>query len=270
MAILDEVEISTVIIFYRKTVMNQNTSIIKVIVNGCNGKMGRTIIDALQDNQEIQLVGKAGRNDDLSQMMFSTKADVVVDFTHPSVAYKNAMTILQSKAFGIIGTTGLSQDQRNEIDLIAKDKKLAILLAPNFCIGAVLMTKFAAEAAKYLPYVEIVEYHHNRKADAPSGTAIHSAEYINSIVGETRSPIVESKDVLETGSQGARIGNIRIHSVRLPGFVASQEIILGQNGNCLKIRHDSIDRESFVPGVLLSIKKIKQLTGLVYGLEKIL
>jgi 4-hydroxy-tetrahydrodipicolinate reductase len=250
--------------------MSNSQEEIRLLVNGCNGKMGRTIIDALQNNEEFQLVGKAGRNDNLSRMITSTNANIVVDFTHPSVAYKNAITILENGAFGIIGTTGLSEDQRNEIDHIARSKNLSILIAPNFCIGSVLMIKFAAEAAKYMPYVEIVEYHHNKKADAPSGTAIYSAEYINSTVGATKPPLVDSVDAMEITSQGAKIGNIRIHSIRLPGFLASQEIILGQNGHSLKIRHDSIDRESFLPGVLLAIRKISKMNGLIYGLEKLL
>lgn len=243
---------------------------ISVIINGCNGKMGKAISEALQNTNDIRIVGKIGRNDDLSKVIISTKANVVIDFTHPSVAYDNAMTILQNGACGIIGTTGLSDEQRKEIDLKARDKNLSILVAPNFCIGAVLMMKFAAEAAKYLPHVEIVEYHHDKKADAPSGTAIYSAEYINSIVGELKAPSVESKDITEKSSQGAKIGNIRIHSVRLPGYVASQEIILGENGHSLKIRHDSIDRESFIPGILLAIRKINNFVGLIYGLDKLL
>lgn len=250
--------------------MNHKQEAIKVIINGYNGKMGRTIAEALQNHDDIKLVGKTGRNDDISQKILSTNADVVVDFTHPSVAYINAMSILQSGAYGIIGTTGLSEEQRDEIDIEAKSKNLSILVAPNFCIGAVLMMKFAAEAAKYMPNIEIVEYHHDRKADAPSGTAIYTAEYINSIAGLTKAPSIESCDVKETSSLGTKIGNIRIHSVRLPGYVASQEVILGESGHTLKIRHDSIDRESFVPGVLLAIRKINQFTGLVYGLDKIL
>lgn len=243
---------------------------IRVLVNGCTGKMGQTIINALHKDNSIYLAGKAGRNDNLRDMILSAKADVVVDFTHPSVAYSNALTILSCGACGIIGTTGFSDKQRNEIDKLARDKDLSVLIAPNFCIGAVLMTKFAAEAARYMPSVEIVEYHHDCKADAPSGTALYSAEYINSVAGETKAPQVESTDLLEESSKGARIGNIRIHSVRLPGFVASQEIILGDNGNTLKIRHDSIDRESFIPGIILAIKKIQDHKGLIYGLDKLL
>lgn len=250
--------------------MKQKTEKIKVIINGSNGRMGKTIIDALQINDEIQIVGKAGRNDNLSLMITSTDADVVVDFTHPSVAYKNSLEILQNGAHAIVGTTGLTQEQRIEIDAFARKRNLAVLIAPNFCIGAVLMIKFAAEAAKYMPNVEIVEYHHDQKADAPSGTAIYSAEYINSVAGKTNSAFIESKDVFQTSSLGVKIGNIRVHSIRLPGFIASQEILLGENGHTLKIRHDSTDRESFVPGVLLAIKKIHQFVGLVYGLENLM
>jgi 4-hydroxy-tetrahydrodipicolinate reductase len=244
--------------------------LIRVIVNGCNGKMGKTIITGLQDNNEIQLVGKTGRNDNLEQEIKFKKARVVVDFTHPSSVYNNIKIILNNKSHAIVGTTGLNEDQRADIDRIAKENGVGVLIAPNFAIGAILMMKFAAEAAKYMPHVEIIEYHHDQKADAPSGTAIKTAEYIISKTGILRKPAVESEEMYESASQGARAGNIRIHAVRLPGFVASQEVIFGETGQTLKIRHDSINRSSFIPGIILGIQKISNYTGLVYGLENLL
>lgn len=243
---------------------------IRVVVNGCNGKMGKEIITALSNHNEIELVGQTGRKDDLAGEIKSKKARVVVDFTHPSAVYDNIRTIIESGAHAVVGTTGLREDQKAEINSLAKDRGLGVLIAPNFCIGAVLMMKFAAEAAKYLPYVEIVEYHHNQKADSPSGTAVKTAELINSAVGKTRPPLIESREELGLSSLGAKIGNIRVHSVRLPGFLASQEVILGENGETLKIRHDTINRESFIPGVLLGIKNIMNYKGLLDGLEQIL
>jgi 4-hydroxy-tetrahydrodipicolinate reductase len=153
---------------------------------------------------------------------------------------------------------------------MALENGVGVLIAPNFCIGAVLMTKFAAEAAVYLPDVEIVEYHHDQKADAPSGTAIYTAEYINSKTGKTNPPALKSKEMLSDNSKGACIGNIRIHAVRLPGFVASQEVILGGMGHTLKIRHDTTSRASFMPGILHAIKNIIGKSGLFYGLETLL
>lgn len=231
--------------------------------------MGREVVNALQNSDEIKLVGQTGRNDNLQLEIEKKKAQIVVDFTHPSVVYENIIKIIKSGAHAVVGTTGLAECQKEEIDKLAKNLNKAVLIAPNFCIGAILMMKFAAEAAKYMPYVEIIEYHHNQKADAPSGTAIYTAQYINSLNETNKSPI-ESIEQLESNSQGARIGNINIHAVRLPGFVASQEVILGENGQTLKIRHDTISRESFIPGVLLAIKKIGSCVGLIYGMEKLL
>ena len=243
---------------------------INVIVNGCNGQMGKKIIEVLQKNEEIKLVGKTGRDDNLEAEIKTKKAHVVIDFTNHSVVYDNIIKIIKTGAHAVIGTSGINKNQRIEIDKLARKNNLGVLIAPNFSIGAILMMKFAAEAAKYIPNVEIIEYHHDRKADAPSGTAIHTAEYINSIAGITKKPLVESNEVLESASLGARIENIRIHAVRLPGFVASQEVILSENGQTLKIRHDTTNRESFIPGILLGIKKISNFVGLIYGLENIL
>jgi 4-hydroxy-tetrahydrodipicolinate reductase len=243
---------------------------IRVIVNGSNGQMGKEIIRALVKNNEIDLVGQTGRNDNLESEIKSKKAQVVVDFTHPSVVFGNIKTIINSGAHAVVGTTGLKEDQKTEINKLAKNSRLGVLIAPNFSIGAILMMKFAAEAANYLPYVEIIEYHHNQKADSPSGTAVKTAEFINSAAGITNPPIIESKEQFDLPSRGAKIGNIRIHAVRLPGFIASQEVLLSENGQTLKIRHDTINRESFIPGVLLGIKNIMNYEGLIDGLEHIL
>jgi 4-hydroxy-tetrahydrodipicolinate reductase len=243
---------------------------IKVIVNGCNGKIGKEIVQAVKLDGELELVGQTGTKDNLAEIIRNGNADAVIDFTNPQVAYKNAETIIANHCNAIIGTTGITPEQRASLGSMAMENKVGILIAPNFCIGAILMMKFAAEAAKYMPNVEIIEYHHDQKADSPSGTAISTAEYINSKVAKTNPPSVVSQEMLNENSQGAKIGNIRIHAVRLPGFVASQEVIFGENGHTLKIRHDAINRESYLPGILQSTKKIIGKIGLFYGLETLI
>ncbi|HMA65138.1 MAG TPA: 4-hydroxy-tetrahydrodipicolinate reductase [Chitinispirillaceae bacterium] len=244
---------------------------IRVLVNGSSGKMGRAIVTAIKLDNEIQLAGEANSKDNLSDIIKQTKPDIVVDFTTPHTAFRNAETIASCKCNGIIGTTGITSDQRTALHEIALKNGRGILIAPNFCIGAVVMMKLAAEAAKYLPNVEIIEYHHDHKADAPSGTAITTAEYINDAnVNKINAPAVQSSELLNDRSQGAKIGNIRIHAVRLPGFIASQEVILGGEGQTLTIRHDTINRESFIPGIIYAVKNIIDKKGLIYGLEKLL
>jgi len=232
--------------------------------------MGRTIIDAVEREPDLELAGRAGSRDDLQGMISRTSPDVVVDVTVPEAAYKNALTIVSCKCNGVMGTTGISPAERDELGALAAKNGTGLLIAPNFCIGAVLMMKMAAEAARYLPNVEIVEYHHDHKADAPSGTAIATAEFINRMVTGIRSPAVESRELLDGHSRGARNGAIPIHAVRLPGFVASQEVIFGGEGHTLRIRHDTTDRRAYMPGVLHSVRNLPGKTGLYYGLESLL
>lgn len=243
---------------------------IKVVVNGAKGKMGREVVKAINNDKELTLAGSADLGDDLGKIIKDSAAQVVVDFTTPDVRMENIKTILSNGSSAVVGTTGFTDKDLKEIEKLCKENKVGALVAPNFGIGAVLMMQFAAEAAKHLPNVEIVEYHHDNKADAPSGTAIKTAQLINETVGKTNRPNVESKELLKEAALGAKVGNIPIHAVRLPGFVASQEVILGGLGQTLKIRHDTINRESFMPGVVLACKKMIDIKELVYGLEKIL
>lgn len=243
---------------------------INIIVNGAKGKMGQETIRAIKADPELKVVGEADQDDNLGSLIKNTKADVVVDFTNPAVRMQNVKAIITNGAHAVIGTTGFTDADLKEISKLCESTKKNVLIAPNFGIGAVLMMQFAAQAAKYMPHVEIIEYHHDAKADAPSGTAIKTAQLINEAVGETKPPKVESEEMLKERSQGAKVGNIRLHAVRLPGFVASQEVIFGGQGQTLKIRHDTINRESFMPGVIMACKKIGQHKGLIYGLEKIL
>jgi 4-hydroxy-tetrahydrodipicolinate reductase len=243
---------------------------LKILVNGAKGKMGQETVKAIRADKELSLVGETDQGDDLGAAIKKFGAQVVVDFTNPAVRMEVITIILNSGVRAVVGTTGFTPEDLKTIEKLCQKNKTAALIAPNFSIGAVLMMQYAAQAAKYLPQVEIIEYHHDQKADAPSGTAIKTAQLINEAIGKTLEPKVQSKEMLKEPSLGAKVGNIRIHAVRLPGFVASQEVIFGGQGQTLKIRHDTINRECFMPGVILACKKIISLQGLIYGLEKIL
>lgn len=264
---------------------------IRVAVCGAKGKMGQEVVKTVLNDAELKLAGVVDPhglgesvNDffgtdqepgmqfdqDLKVLLAREKPDVCVDFTNPDVVYPNTMAMIEAGCRPVIGTTGLTPEQLQEIDNALKARGLGGMVVPNFAIGAVLMMKFAQEAAKYFDHAEIIELHHNRKADAPSGTALKTAELMRqsqSTFGPTNSP---EKEVI-AGARGATdAANIHIHSVRLPGYIAHQEVIFGGPGQILTIRHDSMDRACFMPGVALSAKKVMQLQGLVYGLEHIL
>lgn len=242
---------------------------IKVLVNGAKGRMGSETVRAVANAVDLELVGQTDMGDDLAQAIRDTKAEVVVDFTLPAAAMKNVRAILQNKAHAIVGTTGLSSTNLSEIKKLCSKNRVNCVVAPNFAIGAVLMMKFAKEAAHYMPEVEIIELHHDKKVDSPSGTAIKTAELIladrKNIKRKTRKDVQKVKNC-----RGGSLGGIHIHSVRLQGLVAHQEVIFGGLGQTLKIRHDSISRESFMPGVTMAIRKVKKIKGLVYGLENLL
>lgn len=264
---------------------------IKVIVNGAAGKMGKEAVKAICNDKELELVGAvdlkevgvdAGTvagigivgvqiSDNLANIIKATKADVVVDLTHPSAVMENAKTILSNSANAVIGTTGVTEENLNEMKSLCAKHKVNAIVAPNFAIGAVLMMKFSKAAAKYMPNVEIIELHHDQKADAPSGTAIKTAEMILTEQAKKELPKGKIKEVEKIdGVRGGNMEGIHIHSVRLPGLVAHQQVIFGGVGQTLTIRHDSISRESFMPGVILCIKKAAEVKGLVYGLDNLL
>lgn len=241
---------------------------IKILVNGAMGKMGHVITHMVEAEKDFQLVGKADRNDDLANCIQQTKPDLVIDFTHPSVGYQNAKIILENKVSPVIGTTGFSAEEITNLKQLAKDKKIGGIIAPNFSIGGVLMMKYAKDAANYLADVEIIELHHDAKADSPSGTAIKTAEMIAEVKNKISRNIKEKETL--AGARGAKFADIHIHAVRLPGFVANQEVIFGGPGETLKICHSTINREAFMPGVKLACRKVLQLHELVYGLEHLL
>ena len=242
---------------------------IRVIVNGAKGRMGQQTVQAVQEADGLELVASCDMEDDLAAEIAATEAQVVVDFTQPDSAFGNAKTIIQSGAHPVIGTTGFAPEEIDQLTAMCAEKKLGGLVAPNFAIGAVLMMQFAAEAARHLPHVEIIEIHHDGKAEAPSGTAIKTAQLIEASRGAAPpAKVVETE--LSPGARGTKEYAVPIHSVRLPGHVAHQEVVLGGHGESLRIRHDSISRESFMPGVVLAVRKVVDLDHLVYGLEHLL
>ncbi|MGK5095495.1 4-hydroxy-tetrahydrodipicolinate reductase [Deltaproteobacteria bacterium TL4] len=240
----------------------------RVLVNGAKGRMGQETVKAITADVELELVAQTDLENNLSETIKETGAQVVVDFTTASSSYENTKLILESGARPVIGTSGLLPEQIKELQELCLQKNSGGLIAPNFAIGAVLMMKFAKEAARYLPHVEIIELHHDRKADAPSGTALKTADMIAESRQYTPQPL-EEKELL-AGARGAKAQNIHIHSIRLPGLVAHQEVLFGGQSQTLSIRHDSIHRDSFMPGVCLACKKVMKLRELVYGLENLL
>ena len=230
--------------------------------------MGKESVKAVSEDPDLDLVAQTDLGDNLPGEISQTKAQVVVDFTTAAAAMKNADCIIESGARPVIGTSGLLPEQVAELQKLCNKQNLGGIIVPNFAIGAVLMMKYSQDAAKYFPHVEVIELHHDRKADAPSGTAIKTANLLAESRGSVP-PTVDEKEIL-SGARGANAENIRIHSVRLPGLVAHQEVIFGGQSQTLTIRHDSIHRDSFMPGVCLACKKVMDLNELVYGLEHLL
>ena len=253
---------------------------IKVIIAGFKGKMGSTAVQMVKDDQELELAALldpfAAEEELEGVPVFTSKealigfeADVWVDFTTPKFAYENTRFALENGFAPVVGTTGFSPEEIQELTSLSEEKKLGGLIAPNFAIGAILLMQFAAQAAKYFPHLEIIELHHDKKKDAPSGTAVKTAE----LVSQTRTSLQQGaadEEELMAGARGAAFDGFRIHSVRLPGLVAHQEVIFGAQGEGLTIRHDSYDRISFMSGVNLGIKEVVKREKLVYGLEHLL
>jgi 4-hydroxy-tetrahydrodipicolinate reductase len=230
--------------------------------------MGATVCEAIAASQDCELVAALDMNDDLKALV-SSGAQVVVDFTTPNSVEANLKFLAENNIHAVVGTTGFDSDKLIAVEKQFAASKANVVIAPNFGLAAVLMMQFAAQAAPHFESVEIVELHHPRKADAPSGTARRTAEMISDArVGMDAMPDATS-DLLP-GARGANVSGIQVHSIRLQGLVAHQEVIFGGPGESLSIRHDSYDRESFMPGVLLAVRKVSQQPGLTYGLEKLL
>lgn len=242
---------------------------INVLVNGAFGRMGQMTVKAISEHPNLKLVGQTGREYDLKKAIKDSHAQVVVDFTHPDAVLANTLNIIDAGAHPVIGTSGLKLDEIRTLQARCADLKLGGIIVPNFSLGAVLMMKYAKDIANYLPHVEIIEMHHDGKADCPSGTALRSAELIANATTTINNPNNPSQETIP-GARGANHHGIPIHAIRLPGLLAHQQIIFGNTGETLTLRHDSIDRQCFMPGVCFACEKVVDLNSLVYGLEVIL
>ena len=260
---------------------------IKIVINGALGKMGRQVIKAVLSKPELDIVGAVEEkvtqqylplletselipfSSDLNSLLESHKTDVVVDFTNATAAMAAARIATKRKVNMVIGTTGLSEENLREIGQLCQANNVGVMVAPNFSLGAVLLMHLSKIAAKFFDYAEIVEMHHAKKIDAPSGTAIATAKAMLEARGK---PFIYPKTEKEaiSNTRGGQIEGIAIHSLRLPGFMAGQEVILGGLGETLSLRSETISRESYMPGVCLAIKEITKYKGLVYGLDTLL
>lgn len=244
---------------------------IRVGVLGSDGKVGRTMCEAVQAADDLELVAGIDRGDPIDRLV-EAKAEVVIDFTHPDVVMGNLEFVIANGIHAVVGTTGFDDARIDTVrSWLDASPGTGVLIAPNFAIGAVLSMHFAEQAARFFESVEVIELHHPNKADAPSGTAARTAR----LIGEARKAagLGPGPDATSTGLEGARgavVDDVHVHSVRLRGLVAHQEILLGTMGETLTIRHDSIDRTSFVPGVLLAVRSIEDMAGLTVGLERLL
>jgi len=263
--------------------------VIRVMVSGANGRMGREVLLALSRDPECEIVaavdlktagedigeilgmGKSGVKvePDLEASILCHRPQIMVDFTHPKAVVGNVMTALRNGVIPVVGTTGITEADLAMIRAYCEESVATCFICPNFSIGAVLMMRFAQEAARYLPHCEIIEMHHDQKLDAPSGTALLTAKMIAGERGCLKQGHPGEEEKIP-GSRGAEYDGFRIHSIRLPGYVAHQEVIFGGVGQILTIRHDSLSRESFMPGVVLACKKIIGHKGLVVGLDQLL
>jgi len=241
---------------------------IKVGVLGARGRMGAEVVKAVEKSSDCQLVAALDLGDSLDQLI-SSGAQVVVDFTTPDSVMANLEFLIAHRIHAVVGTTGFDDARMAKLNsLSAAHPEVGVLIAPNFAIGAVLMMEFAAKAAKYFESAEIIELHHPDKVDAPSGTASRTAEIISAARREASLPAMPDATTTSLdGARGALVGDVPVHSVRLRGLIAHQEVLFGGLGETLSIRHDSLDRAGFMPGVLLGIRSVSSRPGVTFGLE---
>jgi 4-hydroxy-tetrahydrodipicolinate reductase len=241
----------------------------RVGVLGAKGKVGATIVDAVEAADDLTFSAGVDADDPLT-LFTDSQTEVVVDFTHPSVVMDNLQFLIGAGIHAVVGTTGFTDERIAQVRSWLADKPdVAVLIAPNFAIGAVLSMEFARQAARFFESAEIIELHHPFKADAPSGTATRTAR----LIADARKDMPPSPDATSTGIEGARgadVDGVRVHSVRLAGLVAHQEVLFGTMGETLTIRHDSLDRTSFVPGVLLGVRNVADHRGLTIGIEPLM
>jgi 4-hydroxy-tetrahydrodipicolinate reductase len=241
----------------------------RVAVLGAKGKVGATMVKAVQDAADLELSAEVDAGDPLT-LLTDSRTDAVIDFTHPDVVMDNLKFLIDNGIHAVVGTTGFTDERIEQVQQwLAAKPDVAVLIAPNFAIGAVLTMHFAQQAARHFESVEVIELHHPQKADAPSGTAARTAK----LIAEARKGLPPNPDATSTGLEGARgadVDGIPVHSIRLAGLVAHQEVLFGTLGETLTIRHDSMDRTSFVPGVLLGVRKVAERPGLTIGIEPLL
>ncbi len=239
-----------------------------VIINGAYGKMGLTTCEAITKDENYHLMARLGRQDNLPLILKEQRPDIIIDFTNASVVFDNTKYYLEHKVKAVIGASGLNSEHISELDALAKQYQTGCIIAPNFSIGAILMMKFAEIAAQQFTEVEIVETHHQQKLDAPSGTAVKTAQLIEAARAHDKNPDLTAE--LYAGARGAEVNAVNIHSLRLPGYIASQQVMFGNLGENLTIQHNSINRDCFMPGVLLACKKVLSIDHLIYGLDNII
>lgn len=244
---------------------------IRVGVLGARGRMGSEVVAAVNMASDMTLVAALDLGDSLEEIVAS-KAEIVVDFTTPESVMNNVEFLISRGIHVVIGTTGFDESRIQRVkELLTKSPEVGVLIAPNFGIGAVLMMEFSKKAARYFESAEIVEFHHPEKADAPSGTSRRTAEIISQARLEAEmAPMPDATSLANGSARGTMVGDVPIHSVRLKGLLAHQEVLFGGVGEILTIRHDTLDRKSFMPGVLIGIREIRKHLGLIYGLEKLL
>lgn len=259
---------------------------IKVGVCGAAGKMGSEVVKAVSANKDLELVAAIDKDhtgEDIGliaglgeigvvtvesiKKAAAAGAQVIVDFTHPSTVMQNITDIVEYGMNGVVGTTGISNDNLTTIQALVERTDKNIIIAPNFAVGAVLMMELSKTAARFMNDIEIIERHNPMKADAPSGTALKTAQDLEKIIKPNEKM---KSDLSLEGARGASTGNINIHSIRMPGYVAEQDVIFGTEGQTLTIRHSTTDRTSFMPGVIMAVKAVSDKKGLTYGLENLL
>ncbi len=282
--------------------MSSDKQPIPVLVAGALGRMGSEVVKAINSSNDYQLVGaidsqkeKEGQDigsllglgplevfvsSDFEASLCSASQNVpkngenngavLVDFTHPKVAYKHTRTAIAYGVHPVIGTTGITSEQLNDLSTFAEKASLGSAIIPNFSVGMVLLQQAAAAAARFYEFAELTEMHHNKKADAPSGTCIKTAEMIEEQRSVFNRPLLTEEESIKGSRGGSRPSGLKLHSIRLPGLVAHQQVMFGSNGETYELAHNTIDRSAYMPGVLLVVKKIRRFTKLVYGLEKIL
>jgi 4-hydroxy-tetrahydrodipicolinate reductase len=236
---------------------------------GAKGKVGATMVEAVRNADGLELSAEVDAGDPLSNFV-DGGTEVVIDFTHPDVVMDNLKFLIDNGIHAVVGTTGFTEERLVQVQSWLSDSpSTAVLIAPNFAIGAVLSMRFAQEAARFFESVEVIELHHPNKADAPSGTATRTAK----LIAEARKDLPPNPDATSTalpGARGADVDGVPVHAVRVAGLIAHQEVLFGTMGETLTIRHDSFDRTSFVPGVLLAVRRVHERPGLTVGIETLL